>query len=217
MAKGNGTTRASSPSANSKPQTFEEQVDSALVGLRGEFFDRMDDFYENSFDRWQKRFEEWKEKEDYIYQGQSSVSAVEANRREREIYGENYRGLPHYRIGNDLRDEYSDLTSGGYYTGNKAPTFWDIKAGRGNISQARQAVKDTAQRNAEKKFAEVRSKMLKSTVEKGIDLSKAKVQSASGDGFLISDGKITLHARYILAWGEIKAPHFRFIITDRKS
>ena len=101
--------------------------------------------------------------------------------------------------------------------GAKAPSFWEVKRGNANLSDASKAVKATAERTAEKKFAEVRSKMLKTTVEKGIDLKNASVRSASGDGFLISDGKISLHARYILAWGEYKRPHFRFIITDRKS
>ena len=88
--------------------------------------------------------------------------------------------------------------------------------GEAKLSDATKAVKATAERTAEKKFEDVRSKMLKSTIDKGIDIKNAKVQKAGTDGFLISDGKITLHARYILAWGEVKAPHFRFIITDRK-
>ena len=54
-------------------------------------------------------------------------------------------------------------------------------------------------------------------LSEGNEGPNARVESVSGDGFLISDGKVSLHARYIMAWGEIKAPHFRFIITDRKS
>ena len=39
----------------------------------------------------------------------------------------------------------------------------------------------------------------------------------SGDfGFLISDDDIEVHARIIYACGEIKAPHYRFIVTGRK-
>ena len=50
MAKGNGGTRNSAPSAPAtQPQTFEEQVDAALVSLKGEFFDKMEDFYDGVF------------------------------------------------------------------------------------------------------------------------------------------------------------------------
>ena len=221
MAKSNGNTRSSGP-APSQPQTFEEQVDTALRGLRTEFFDKMEDFYDGEWERFKNRYQEWKERDDYIYQGASSISAKVADQREREIYENARVGWGpynrHYNFTNKLRDDYSDLVSGGYYKeGAKAPNFYSIKRGEASLSDANKAVKATAERNAEKKFADIRSKMLKSTVEKGINLSNAKVKSASGDGFLISDGKVTLHARFILAWGDIKRPHMRFIITDRKS
>ena len=135
----------------------------------------------------------------------------------REAYGDKYKQYGHAMTERQLRSDYGDLVSGGYYKdGAKAPSFYDIKRGVAKMDDAKKALKATSERTAEKKFAEVRSKMLKTTVEKGIDLNKAKVQGVSGDGFLISDGKVTLHARYIMAWGEYKRPHFRFIITDRK-
>lgn len=222
MAKGSGNTRSSSPNAKAPAQTFEQQVDGALKGLRSEFFQRMEDFYDNQWENFQEKYKAWKEREDYIYRGQSSVSAKEADQREREIYENAHVGWGpynrHYDFSRKIRDEYSDLTAGGYYQeGAKAPNFYAINRGEAKLSDANKAVKATAERNAEKKFNDVRAKMLKSTVDKGIDLKKASVRSVSGDGFLISDGKVTLHARYIMAWGEIKAPHFRFIITDRKS
>ena len=217
MAKGNGNTRSEGPSTKNQPQTFEEQVDSALKGLKTEFFDRMEDFYDGQWERFQNRYAEWKEKDDYIWGGRSSMSAPELDRREDEAYGGS-RHRPHYQVTNEIRDDYGDLTVGGLYKeGAKAPHFYDLRKGQANLSDAAKAVKATAERTAERKFADVRSKMLKTTVEKGINLSNARVESVSGDGFLISDGKVSLHARYIMAWGEIKAPHFRFIITDRKS
>ena len=216
MGKGNGTTR-SGRKGSSQPQTFEQQVDGALKGLRSDFFQKMEDYYDGDFKRWQTRYEDWKQKDDYIWRGASTLDASTAIQREKEAYGRYNPYNGHTEIGRRIQNDYDDLTYGGRYEeGAKAPSFWDIKKGRANISDATKAVKATAQKTAEKKFSEVRSKMLKTTVEKGIDLGKAQVDSVSGDGFLITDGKVQLHARYIMAWGEIKRPHFRFIITDRK-
>ena len=220
MAKGSGSTRASGRAQNSQPQTFEQQVDKALVGLRSEFFQRMEDYYNDWAKRWQEGFAEWKRAEDYI--SAAGPSAAAQAKRAQEVVDTHYSNKTplqsHSERGRSLRDNYSDLIAGGYYKeGAKAPNFYDLARGRANVSEMNEAVKATAERNAEKSFTNVRAKMLKTTVEKGIDLKNAKVQNATDNGFLISDGKVTLHARYIMAWGEIKAPHFRFIITDRKS
>lgn len=220
MAKGNGNTRTSTPAQSSQPQTFEQQVDTALTGLRSEFFQRMEDYYVGWEKRWQEGFAEWKKAEDYISAAGPSASA-QANRAQ-EVVNTHYSNKTplqyHSEQGRSLRDNYSDLVAGGYYKeGAKAPNFYDLARGRANVSEMSKAVKATAERNAKRAFTNVRSKMLKTTVEKGINLQSARVESANDNGFLISDGKVTLHARYIMAWGEIKAPHFRFIITDRKS
>lgn len=219
MAKGSGSTRASGPAPSSGTMTYEQQVDKALVGLKGEFFDRMQDFYNGEFERFQERFADFKEKHNLIWGNASSMSAPELDRREKAVYGAAFDTRNReYQRERALKDEYGDLVSGGYYNpADKAPTFYDLMKNRADISSAGRAVKATASRNAEKKFEQVRDKMLKTTLEKGLDTKKARVRSVGGDGFLIDDGKVTLHARYILAWGEIKAPHFRFIITDRKS
>ena len=219
MGKANGGTRSVGPNAKQPAQTFEQQVDVALKGLKSDFFDKMEKFYDGEFERWQKRYDDWKEKDDYINGGASSISMSEYFKRETEAYGKKMSIYDnHNSRGRKLRDEYSDLVSGGYAKeGAKAPNFYDIRRGDAKISDATKAVKATAERTAEKKFSDVRSKMLKTTIDKGIDLKSASVRNADDEGFLISDGKVTLHARYILAWGEIKAPHFRFIITDRKS
>ena len=218
MAKASGGTRASGPAPSMAAMTYEQQVDNALSGLKGEFFEKMDDFYNGQWERWQERYADFKEKDDYIYQGASSISATEADRREQEIYGKDFKPYNrHYERERKLRDDYSDLVAGGYYEKDaKAPSFYDIKKGRADIGDAEKAVRATSRRNAEKKFEQVRDKMMKTTLEKGLDTKNARVRSVGGDGFLITDGKVTLHARYVLAWGEIKAPHFRFIITDRK-
>lgn len=198
--------------------TYEQQVDNALSGLKGEFFDKMQDFYDGQWERFQQAYAEWKEKQDKIWGNASSMSAPERDRREKEVYGDSYRPYIHSRKTDEIKEWYGNLTSGGYYKeGAKAPNFWDLKRGRASLSDANKAVKATAERTAEKKFEQVRDKMMKTTLEKGLDTKNARVRSVGGDGFLISDGKVSLHARYILAWGEIKAPHFRFIVTDRKS
>ena len=220
MAKGNGNTRGSGPNNQSQPRTFEQQVDSALTGLRSEFFQRMEDYYVSWENRWKESFAEWKKAEDYI--SAAGPSASEQAKRAQEVVNTHFSNktplIYHDQQGRSLRDNYSDLVAGGYYKeGAKAPNFYDLARGRNNVSEMSNAVKATAERNAEKSFADVRAKMLKTTVEKGINLQTARVESANDNGFLISDGKVTLHARYIMAWGEIKAPHFRFIITDRKS
>ena len=53
-----------------------------------------------------------------------------------------------------------------------------------------------------------------------IDTRVMKIESIGNDtsrdfGFLISDEKQEVHARGLYAWGEIKATHYRFIITNR--
>lgn len=222
MAKGNGNTRNSGPNNQSQPQTFEQQVDSALTGLRSEFFQRMEDYYVDWENRWQKSFAEWKQRDDYI-KAAGQYNNVAMQERAAEFYDTKYSHLSplsqHDREERSLRDNFSDLTSGQYYSEdrNNRVSFYDLRDGRKSVGDMEKAVKATANRAAEKSFTNVRSKMLKTTVEKGINLQNARVESATDNGFLISDGKVTLHARYIMAWGEIKAPHFRFIITDRKS
>lgn len=221
MAKSNGGTRNSTPNTPaSKPQTFEEQVDSALVTLKKEFFDRMDDYYTDSAERWKEGFEDWRKKDEYILG--AGPSAHRQQERAAEFYDTKYNQTSplsqHSKRGDILRSTYSELVAGGYYKeGAKAPNFYDLARGRSSVSEMDKAVRATAERISEKSFADVRSKMIKSTVEKGIDLKNATVRKASNEGFLISDGKVTLHARHVMAWGEIKRPHMRFIITDRKS
>ena len=49
---------------------------------------------------------------------------------------------------------------------------------------------------------------------------KLKIEQIANNGsifeFLISDDTMEVHARVIYAQGEIKAPHYRFIVTKRK-
>lgn len=64
------------------------------------------------------------------------------------------------------------------------------------------------------------NKLVDKLVACRMDLYHLKVEAINGGtardfGFLISDKKVEVHARVIYAQGEVNAPHYRFITTER--
>lgn len=64
------------------------------------------------------------------------------------------------------------------------------------------------------------NKLIEKLVSCRMDLYHIKIEAINGGtardfGFLISDTKIEVHARVIYAQGEVNAPHYRFITTER--